>query len=352
LEAALHATTYTQKNKKTMTPKERFLNAVLKKQTDMPALGSATSVISTEVMDKAGVFFPEAHLDADKMARLAAAGHTLLGFDNVMPLFSVCHDTAACGVAINWGAKDNMPSCLAPIWKEPDDIVNGDAFLDSPFARTPLKAIRLLRREFKDRVAITGKVFGPWTLGYHFFGLETFLMETMLAPDKVRKIIERLKVITLKFARAQIEAGVDSITVGDHATRDLCGPDAYRDFILPVHSEFAKTISVPILLHICGDTSDRVQYINQTGIPCFHWDSKSGIDKIAKLASPALSLMGGTSNMLLLNGSAPEVYADIDDKVKHKIDILGPECAVPLNAPYKNLACFKEWRKQHYGKTR
>ena len=335
-----------------MLSKERFLNAVLKKKTDRPVLGSATSVISMEVMDKAGVFFPEAHLDADKMAALAAAGHTLLGFDNITPLFSVCHDTAACGVETNWGAKNMMPSCKAPIWKEPEDIVNSDAFLDSPFAQTPLKAIRLLRKEFKETVSITGKVFGPWTLAYHFFGLETFLMETVLSPDKVHKIIERLKIITLKFAKAQIEAGVDSITVADHATRDLCSPDAYRDFIMPVHAEFAKAISVPILLHICGDTSDRIKYINQTGIACFHWDSKSGIDKITKGASSSLSLIGGTSNLLLLNGSEKEVFADIDDKMKHGINILGPECAVPLNAPLRNLECFGKWREQHHGKTK
>jgi MtaA/CmuA family methyltransferase len=257
-----------------MLPKERFLNALLKKKTDMPAIGSATYVISTEVMDEANVFFPEAHLDADKMAALAICGHTILGFDNVMPFFSVCHETAACGVETDWGAKDMMPTCKAPIWKEPKEIINSDMFLDSPFAQTPLKAIRILRKEFKETVAVTGKVFGPWTLAYHFFGLESFLMETMTSPDKVHRIIERLKIITLKFAKAQIAAGADSITIADHATHDLCSPEAYREFIMPVHAEFAKALPVPILLHICGDTSDRIEYINQTGIAGFHWDSK------------------------------------------------------------------------------
>lgn len=37
------------------------------------------------------------------MFRLALAGHTILGFDVVMPLFSVCHEAAAMGCGVNWG---------------------------------------------------------------------------------------------------------------------------------------------------------------------------------------------------------------------------------------------------------
>ena len=36
-------------------------------------------------------------------ARLAAAGCTVLGFDNVMPLFSVWHESAALGCEVDWG---------------------------------------------------------------------------------------------------------------------------------------------------------------------------------------------------------------------------------------------------------
>ena len=48
-------------------------------------------------MDEVGAWFPEAHHDAEKMTALAMAGFTVLGFDNVMPLFSVWHEGAALG---------------------------------------------------------------------------------------------------------------------------------------------------------------------------------------------------------------------------------------------------------------
>lgn len=60
-------------------------------------MGSATSIVTTNLMDTVGVFFPEAHLDAAAMADLAEAGYIVIGFDNVMPLFCVWHESAALG---------------------------------------------------------------------------------------------------------------------------------------------------------------------------------------------------------------------------------------------------------------
>jgi len=96
-----------------MTSKEKFLAAVQGKKTDRPAIGTPTSIVCLDLMAELGVYFPDGHLNADSMAALASAGHTVMGFDNVMPLFSVCHESASVGVETNWGEKDIMPSTLA-----------------------------------------------------------------------------------------------------------------------------------------------------------------------------------------------------------------------------------------------
>ena len=54
------------------------------------------------------------------MAALALAGHTVLGFDVVAPLFSVCHEAAAMGCNVNWGGPNLMPESGKPIWKDSD----------------------------------------------------------------------------------------------------------------------------------------------------------------------------------------------------------------------------------------
>jgi len=75
-----------------MKPRDIFLNALERKHVPRPAVGSATSVATVDLMVKTGYSFPEAHFDPEVMAGLAEAGYTEIGFDNVMPLFSVWHE--------------------------------------------------------------------------------------------------------------------------------------------------------------------------------------------------------------------------------------------------------------------
>ncbi len=328
-----------------MNSKERFLAAIQRKKTDRPAIGTPTSIVCLELMEKLNIYFPEGHLKSGSMAALAAAGHSIMGFDNVMPLFSVCHESAAVGVETNWGEKTIMPSTLTPIWKRPEDIKISKKFLDSPFSQTPLEAIKKIRREFGESIAITGKAFGPWTLAYHLVGMEDFLMGTITDPDKTLQILDKLKEITVLFSEAQIQAGADNMLIADHATRDLCSPEAYRDFVLPIHKEMAKIIKVPTILHICGYTLDRIKYINETGLDGFHYDSKNDDIEMRKTASK-IALLGGTNNtQLLRTGTEAEIIKDIEKKIKAGVEVIGPECAIPLDTPLKNMLVFGKYFK-------
>ena len=172
------------------------------------------------------------------------------------------------------------------------------------------------------------------------FGTPTSIVcdDIMDDPAAVHRIMELLLPVTMAFANAQLEAGADCILIADHATRDLCSPAAYEEFVLPMHQRLAEAINAPLLLHICGDTSDRIKLIADSGLDCFHWDTRSGsAERVRELAGPDLALDGGISNMLLLNGTPDEVMAAARAAVTADIDIVGPECAIPLATPLENL---------------
>ena len=333
-----------------MRPRDIFINALHRRPVPRPATGTATSVATVDLMEKVGASFPEAHLDAEKMATLAAAGYEHVGFDNVMPLFSVWHESSALGCNVEWGEVDRMPACREPLCKMGDEIRIPPDLLNRPGCKVPLEALALLRRRYGDEVAVVGKVFGPWTLGYHVFGVQEFLIDTLLDPGAVKRAMASLKEVTVRFANAQIEAGADALCLGDHATRDLCSPNAYRDFLKDIHEELNARIRCPLILHICGDTSDRIGHVRQTGLPCFHFDSKVPARTARTLAGERLSLMGGTSNLDVIHKGTPEqVIEDVNEKIRCKIDIIGPECAVPLDAPYANMKLLAEEVKAYRG---
>ena len=281
-----------------MKPRDIFLAALRRRKTPRPAVGSATSIVTTDLMDHLGVSFPEAHLDAEKMTALAAAGHTVLGFDNVMPLFSVLHESAALGCKVDWGGRTAMPNCRKPALSGiEEDLAIPREWLRHPSCAVPLQSLAQLKSRFGNQVAVVGKVFGPWTLGYHLYGVEEFLISTITRPDAVKRAIRRLMEVTVLFGNAQVEAGADALTLGDHCTGDLCSPETYRDFLMEAHRELHERIGCPLILHICGSTADRIQFIAQTGIECFHYDSKVPAAEARKLSGGTLSLMGGNEQL-------------------------------------------------------
>lgn len=327
--------------------RQLFLDALARRNpSGQPALGSGTSVVCQDLMRRTGVSFPEAHQDAEKMAALAITAHTVLGFDAVMPLFSVCHEAAAMGCNVNWGGFNAMPESGPPIFQSERDIRIPSDLLTRPGCATPLKAIGLLKKRLGKDAAVCGKAFGGWTQAYHYFGIENFLIATLDDPAGVHRILDKLAAVTVAFAKAQIEAGADCILLADHATRDLCSPQAYEEFLLPRHAWLAQQIQAPTILHICGHTVDRIGMIARTGLDCFHWDTKSGSPReIRQLAGKRLALMGGVSNHKLLTSTPEQIASDAAEAARAGMEIVGPECAVPLATPLANLQAIASIRK-------
>lgn len=320
-----------------MTERERILAAVHRQPTDLPAVGNAVSIATVELMDATGCAFPEAHRDPELMAGLAAAGYEALGYDTIAPIFSVQHEADALGCEVDWGRRDMMPDgTVHPCAVATDVEIRVDVFRH-PAMIVPCDALRILRERFPD-VALVGKVMGPWTLAYHLFGVERFLMMTLDDPDQVRVILDKLAPVTVIYAREQIKAGADVITLADHATGDLVSAAMYRDLLWPIHKKFATEIPGPVILHICGDTAEHIPFISRTGLACFHFESKVPASQARWLAGDRMALMGNLNNPeLLLRGHPAEVAEEARACLSAGVEIIGPECAVPLTTPTENL---------------
>ncbi len=321
-----------------MNSRTRFFDALNRKPVDRPPVGSPTSVANVDQMSLMQAEFPAVHLDAAKMARLASGAYEILGYDAIMPVFSVAQEAAALGCEIDWGAIDEMPVARTHPWRGPEQAYLPIDFLDQPSIRTVLDALQILKSEYGDRAAIIGKVMGPWTLSYALHGIQDFLIATLLDPDMVRRFLDRLKVVTILFGRAQIEAGADILCLADHATGDLVSARMYTDFLAPVHREILAELNCPVILHICGKTLDRMEAIAAVGFDAFHFDSKNNAKTAVDLVGDRLALVGNVNNPeTLLHGTLEQVAQQARYAVAAGVRIIGPECAIPLHTPTENL---------------
>jgi MtaA/CmuA family methyltransferase len=335
-----------------MTSRERVLAALRREPVDRTPVCKPTSVATVELMDLVDAHFPDANRVPEKMARLAATAYTELGFDTIMPVFSIIQESSALGCKIQWEEKDNWPTVKMsePIWNDLDDIRIPSNWLAHPDTQCVLEAIKILRREYGDEVCIIGKTMGPWSLGYHFFGVERFLLMSLDDPDKTKKCLDKMKEVTVSFGRAQIDAGADALTLPDHATGDLVSGEYYDRFLRELHIEFVDEIPIPLILHICGKTVDRMEYIAQTGMAAFHYDSKNDPAESVGIVKERIALIGNINNPETLYARGPEsVREEVMKNLDAGVQLVGPECAIPLQTSIENLkaipAAVREWHR-------
>jgi [methyl-Co(III) methanol-specific corrinoid protein]:coenzyme M methyltransferase len=339
-----------------MSPKERVLAIFNRQETDKAAVINPTSVLTVDSMKALGLSCPDVHLDADKMAAAAAAGHELCGFDSVMPKFSVVHSAAALGAEVDWNSGDAMPVIRKHPITDPDQFKMPSDFLDHYAIRVVLDAIQLLKKRYRDKIVIIGKVFGPWTTAYNMCGTQEFLMETVDDPEKAARYLEIFTPPPILFAEAQYEAGADIILWGDHVSGDLCSPIAYKELLLPIHQKINGGLlkkKGPVIHHACGRTIDRAQYFAESGFEAFHFDSRNNTKEFLEKVNGKILLTGGiTNNGVLYKGRPEQVRAQVIQLLDDGIRLISPECAIPMQTPNENLQMIRKTVDEYFEEKR
>lgn len=324
-----------------MTPRERVFAALARRSFDRYPVLCPTSVANIDSMRLSGTCFPKAHTDVQQMADLAAVSHTILGFDSVMPYFSVHLEAAALGCEVYWGdGSGGMPIVTKKALRHWQDFELPKNLLEKAPCKALLRAIRLLRQRLGPQVVIIGKVVGPWTLAYHLYGVENLMLDTILEPTGTRQFIEALLPVSLEFARAQYEAGADIITWADHTTADIISAGLYEELMFPIHKKAAACLQGygPMVLHTCGNIMDRLDLICQTGFSLFHIDSRNNIKQAVQTAGDRILLTGAVNNpSTLVGGNRADIYEEVCRNIEAGITLISPECAVPFKVTNQSL---------------
>ncbi len=336
--------------KEWMSSRRRFLSAVFGGRVDRTPAGNPASIATVEQMQATGCYFPDVHFDAEKMATLAAAGHDIIGFDTIMPVFSAYTEVAALGCEMSWGSETELPISSTAVWNEPSHVSVPHDFLERPPIKVVLDAISLLRRKYGNRVAIVGKVMGPWTLATEGYGIESLLMETITDADRVKDFLRRLCEIVVEFGKAQIAAGADVLTLGEGGSGDVISPQAYHELLFPFHKELIQELGCPVMLHICGNSTARIGYIADGGFDCFHFDYKVDAKKAVELVGNKISLIGNIDNAYTMcYGTPVQVKGLVRYALEAGVQVIAPGCTTAPTTPNKNLTAIVDAIREFYG---
>jgi MtaA/CmuA family methyltransferase len=256
-----------------------------------PATGLMTSV-TYELMELCGVRYPEAHGAPEEMVALAAAAFEHAGLESMKLPFDMTVEAEALGCAVDYGDARTLPQVKRHAYdaEAPGQLDGGGrGFLDRGRVPIVLEAIALARRRYDGIIPVVSSVVGPFTLATNLFGIEPILVSTITEPALLKDILAKTTQICKVYAAEQINAGCNVLSIGEAAcSGNLISSATYGEFIAPVHKDLCAGLAVPSVVHICGDITGHLDYIEATGMSGISFDYQTDIGKARALLKTPL----------------------------------------------------------------
>lgn len=336
-----------------MTPKERVFAVLNQQKPDhMPCFG-ANSTVTYDQMEKVQAYWPDGHEKGEAMAKQAMAAHTVLGFDAVRVPFCQTFEAEALGCKIKPGKTrdgEGIPGIEHPPPYTLDDTpVFPEDFLSRGRIPELLKAVQILKKELGDQVPVVAGIIGPFTIAGSLVDTVPLLKASFKKPEKMRPFLDVAEKAGTSLAKALIDAGVDIISCEDMtASPELIAPKTYKDYELEYQSRQFEAISVPKILHICGNVDAIVGWMCQTGPEIISLEPKANTRLAREKCGAHIVLMGGvdTATTLFMK-DADTVKKGCEEQIADGIQILAPGCSVAPGTPMENLLAMVEVAKAH-----
>lgn len=223
---------------------------------------------------------------------------------------------------------------------------------------TVKKALKETKARIGDEYVVTMTAWGPFTLGARFIGEEQTMKATFKKPAFVEKVVDFATDLLIHLYEPLVSDGtLDVITLSDPtASGDLISRKQFEKFALPYLKKFndwAKSKNVHTLVHICGNTTDRLDLYPASGASCISLDHKTDIGKAKEALHGKMCFAGNVDPVkIMLQGSVQ----DVEDACRSVIRTAGtdggfvlmPGCDIPPTVPYENIQKFvqvaREWK--------
>ncbi len=336
-----------------MTPKERVFAVLNHQQPDrMPCFG-ANSTVTYDQMEKVQAFWPDGHEKGEVMAQQAMAAYTVVGFDAVRVPFCQTIEAEALGCKIKPGKTrdgEGIPGIEHPTPYTLDDTpVFPEDFLSRGRIPELLKAVKILKKELGDEVPVVAGIIGPFTITGSLVDTVPLLKASFKKPEKMRPFLDVAEKAGTALAKALVDAGADIISCEDMtASPELIAPKTYIDYELEYQKRQFDAISIPKILHICGNVDGIVEYMYKSGPEILSLEPKADTRLARDKCGKDVILMGGVDTATTLFMRDPEtVKQGCEELISEGIQILAPGCAVAPGTPLENLLAMVEVAKNH-----
>ena len=333
------------------TPKERLARALRGESVDrMPAV-SVTQTGTVGQMEACGAFWPEANDDAETMAKLAEAGHTVIGFEAVRVPFDISAEAEFFGCGIKAGTKEQQPSVSSHSVKDMADVEKLKGFdINEGRVGVICEAVKILADKYGEELPIMASMLGPFSLAQHMNGDDWF-MNIMTQPDFATALMDLVTDFNVKYAEKLVDNGADTMVIIDPtASAMLIGDEYYKSFVVPAHKKIVEAMqarNVATVIHICGDTTMSLELMESSGAEGISVDQSVDIANAKSKVDKAV-IIGNLDPVATLWKGTPESVTEASEAaIAAGADLVAPGCGIVSKTPNECLQAMVEATKKH-----
>lgn len=215
-----------------------------------------------------------------------------------------------------------------------------------------VKGIALLKSKVGTDKLVEGWVEGPCSEAADLRGINTLMTDFFDDPVFVRDLFAFVVENGLRFCKAQVEAGVDMIGMGDTAA-SLVGPKIYYDFIWPYEKRMVDgmhALGARVRLHICGNTRKILEGMGRVGADLVDLDWLSPMREGREKMGRGQTLLGNIDPVRVLrNTTAESVSAAIAEchLAAGPRYIVGAGCEVVRDTPAAHMHALRDYARSH-----
>ena len=335
-----------------MTGRERVLHHLEGKPVDhLPLMPITMLFAATEAGVRYGEYARDHRVLVESQLQIAER----FGFDYVSCISDPAREAADCGATVEY--FDDQPPALV----ETEALLADKSVLRRLKPPDPLGGGRMTDRVraaalFKDKIGteklIEGWIEGPCAEAADLRGINTLMTDFFDDPPFVRDLFDFVIDMELRFARAQIDAGIDLMGVGD-AAASLVGPQIYEEFVWPSEKRLVDglhAMGTRVRLHIGGNTRRILDGMGRLGCEIVDLDYPAPIDEGRAHMGPHQVLLGNLNPVALMrDGTAQAVTTAIGlcHRQAGPRFIVGAGCEIPRGTPEANLRALCEYAQTH-----
>lgn len=211
-----------------------------------------------------------------------------------------------------------------------------------------IKAAALLKEKAGADKIVEGWIEGPCGLAANLRGINTLMLDFYDDPAFVQDLLAFATEVGIAFARAQRDAGVDLMGVGDPAS-SLIGRSFFEKIVAPHHVRLVKAMremGLKTRSHICGNTSKICDVRARIGYDILDIDSQVSPELAREKMGPEAIILGNVPTVAVMEKGTPDDVRRAAEACHRALGgrfILGAGCEVPRTTPIANMDALCEY---------